>query len=548
MDSRSNYRRPVQRSVDGFIVNPRGRTIGSSSRPLPESPRLQSTRTIPTINMRNAYHQSATSLAPQSGAIQPSRFMDPASVPLSRAPVRHKQKHHRAPFKKVLARSGFAMLIATVVVGGFLGFKFFRNLDKIFGGNPVSNLASLFGTTRLNGESTGRVNILLAGDSADDPGHQGGQLTDSIMVLSFDTQDHSAFMLSVPRDLWVNIPSWSMSSQTHQKINAANEVSSFNQPGYPSGGMGDLENVVQTNLGIPINYYALIDYTAFRDSVNAVGGITLNIKSTDPRGIYDKFTNLNLSNGTQTLSGDTALNLARARCDAPAGDICYGSPNSDFSRTQYQREMLVSLAQKATSVGVASNPVKISQLFDAVGNNVQTDLSLSDILRLDQLSKGLNLNSVQSYTYSYGGSNPLLVGYLSPDGEDALAPSAGVNDFTQLQAFYQKLTSNNPVVKESASVEVLNGGNTQGLAQQFKDFLVPKGINVTNIADAPQPYTQTEIIDNSNGKDPSTKQLLTSMFGNNFIPNNQTINATNANFVIILGSSQNPPTTTSATN
>jgi len=69
-------------------------------------------------------------------------------------------------------------------------------------------------------------------------------LTDSILILSLNTNTHTAFLISIPRDLWVYVPglkSW-------QKINAANDVSGFSQAGYPSGGMGQLEQIIQTNL------------------------------------------------------------------------------------------------------------------------------------------------------------------------------------------------------------------------------------------------------------------------------------------------------------
>lgn len=540
MDSRRPPRRSSQgNSIDGFMVNRRGRTIDSSFRRLPDTHNLQRTNRIVSENMRSAQSQSVNgNLTPKSI----SQFKDPANVELSRQTDKKSRKrrhseHENRNWRRTAAKTGLAVLIVVVLIGGWLGSKFIHDIDKVFGGNLASNIASLFDTTRLNGEASGRVNILLAGDSADDPGHQGADLTDSIMVVSIDTKNHTAFLLSVPRDLWVNIP-----NQGYEKINAANEVTSFNQPGYPSGGMGQLEQLVSKDLGIPIDYYALIDYTAFRDSVNAVGGIRIDIQSPDPRGLYDSFTHLKLPNGWVTLDGQQALNLARARGDDVAGDISYGFPESDFTRTQYQREMLIALEQKAGTIGVVSNPVKIGQLFDSVGNNVQTDLTLADIIRLDQISKGINFAKVQSLSYSYGGTNPLLTGYTDPSsGQEALIPTAGIGNYSQMQQYYLKLTSTNPVVKESASVVILNGGNTSGLAKAYEEDIAPKGIDVTSVADASEIYPTTEIMDNSAGKDPATKQLLETIFGNKVVPNNADLNETGANFVVILGENQTQP-------
>ncbi|NBW29562.1 LytR family transcriptional regulator, partial [bacterium] len=139
-----------------------------------------------------------------------------------------KLKKEKTRSRKILKRSLLAVGVLILILGLYLGFRFFRSIDKVFHGNIISDTQAFFSTSPLKGESSGRVNILLAGDSADDSGHQGGNLTDSIVVLSVNTKDHTAFMLSVPRDLWVNIKGvgW-------QKINAANAIGA-NIPGYPT--------------------------------------------------------------------------------------------------------------------------------------------------------------------------------------------------------------------------------------------------------------------------------------------------------------------------
>jgi hypothetical protein len=156
--------------------------------------------------------------------------------------------------KRKIVTSTLALLLIGFSLGGWYGARLIGNLDKAFHGNVFSDAQALFSQVKLKGEAQGRVNILVAGDSSDDPGHAGADLTDSIMVLSIDTQNHTAFMLSIPRDLWVNIPGLG-----NQKINAANDVTDFSAAGYPSGGMGQLEQIVQTDLGIPIDYDALVN-------------------------------------------------------------------------------------------------------------------------------------------------------------------------------------------------------------------------------------------------------------------------------------------------
>jgi LCP family protein required for cell wall assembly len=449
-----------------------------------------------------------------------------------------KKTKKKRSLRRKIVYSGLGLLIIGFGIGAWYGSAILTSINKAFHGNVFSDVHALLSTSKLKGESQGRVNILLAGDSSDDPGHAGADLTDSIMVVSIDTKNNTGFMLSVPRDLWVNVP-----GVGHEKINGANDVTNFSEPGYPNGGMGQLEQIVTTDLGIPIDYYALINYEAFKDSVNAVGGITINIQSSNPKGLYDSFTKLKLPNGEDQLDGQQALDLARARGDSVAGDISYGFPNSDFDRTQHQREMLVALTQKAKTAGVITNPIKVTDLFKSFGNNVQTDFDIQDALRLSQIMKMVNISKLQSLTYSYGGTNGLIKDYTSPDGEEALAPAQGVDDYGQLQQYYQQLTSSNPVVREAPSVDILNGSNTTGLARKEGDTLTSDGYDLLGAVDAQNLYQASMIIDNTGGKKPASLQLLKTLMPKDTIVANQSTKLPEANeasgytadFVIVLG-------------
>lgn len=471
----------------------------------------------------------------------------PADAPLQRLDFTPPEKLRRRWTRKRKIFTSSAMVAAVCVgfgawyVAGILG-----NLNRVFHGNVFSDVGAIFSNTKLKGEDQGRVNILLAGDSTDDPGHAGADLTDSIMLLSIDTRHHTGFMLSIPRDLWVDIP-----GRGHQKINSANDVSDFSQSGYPRGGMGQLEQIVQTDLGIPVDYYALVNYTAFRDAVDAVGGINIDLQSPDPRGVYDAYTNLKLPNGNIELNGQEALNLARARGDDSAGDVSYGL-GSDFDRTEHQRQMLVALGQKAKTAGVVANPLKVTKLFDALGNNVKSDLNLQDALRLVQITRGINTSALQSVTYAYSGKDPLLADYLAPDGEEALIPRAGVDNFSQLEQFYLKLTSDNPIVKESPTVVILNASDVNGLAHKQSQLLGAKGFAVAGTADANGLYPSTMVVDNTNGQKPASRQMLSRLFPGQIVNETNAAGSAeageaagyNADFVVILGQNWDPHPTT----
>ncbi len=277
-------------------------------------------------------------------------------------------------------------------------------------------------------------------------------------------------MLSIPRDLWVDVP-----GDGHQKINGTYVVgkqNEYKENGYPEGGMGQLEQVVSDSLDLPIHYYALVDYNALRQAVDAVGGIDITVKSIDPRGLYDPNIDFStrgplvkLTNGRHHLDGRQALNLSRARGDAYNS---YGFPASDFNRTENQRQLLVALKSKAVSAGTLSNPSKLSSLADALGNNIETDFKLSEVRRLYDLSKKVDNSRIQSLSLNLANGKNLLASYASPNGQSALIPEAGLDDFSDIQAFIRQKTSSNPMVQEAAKVVVLNGTSTNGLASKVQ--------------------------------------------------------------------------------
>lgn len=458
------------------------------------------------------------------------------SAAASKATANPTKGNRKQFFKRLL----LGLLVLGVIVGGWLGGKVLYNAHKLFGGSILGVLQ----TTKLKGEDKGRVTILLAGNSADDVGHNGGELTDSILLISIDTQQHSAYLLSIPRDLWVNVP-----DSGHQKINSAyvvGKAGDFHGNGFPQGGMGQLEQVVEDNLGVDINYYALVNYSALKQAVDAVGGIDYTVKSSDPRGLYDPnidYTNnkplVKLTNGVHHLNGQQALDLARARGDSSRA---YGFAMSDFDRTQHQREMLTLLKSKAVSAGVLSNPAKLSSLFDAIGGNVKTDLSISEVRRIYDVTKDIGNSAIGSASFNNADGTNLLANYQAPNGSSALIPAAGLDDFSDIQAFLKRLGSHDPVVREAAKVVVLNATDTSGLAGSVKTTLLAKNINVTAIGDAKANQAVTTVIDltTTATAKPGTKAALLKKFGTVATTTNPYGTLYDADFIVLVGADQVP--------
>lgn len=351
-----------------------------------------------------------------------------------------KPKPEKPRWKKLLKRAIIVIVIILALSGLWLGWKFIANTVKIFG---WSGLWDLLRTQKLDGEDEGRVNILLAGNSADDAGHAGAALTDSIMLVSINTKDKNGYILSIPRDLYVDMPD----DSGYAKINEAyqdGERGGFRESGYAKGGMGLLEKTVSERFGTRIHYYALVNYAALQQAVNAVGGITIAVQSTDPRGLYDPSPDLKnnrqplvrLPNGQVPLDGRTALNLARARGQARGA---YGYGLGDFTRTEHQRKILIGLKEKGSSLGTLSNPIKMSRLLDTMGNNVQTDLQTGHLRRLYALTKDMPSSQIASVSLNNANGKNLLDSYRTRHGQSALVPAAGIDDYTDIQDFISGL-------------------------------------------------------------------------------------------------------------
>lgn len=311
------------------------------------------------------------------------------------------------------------LIVTALVGGGAYAYATYTTAD-----DAVSQIASsgtlsdIVSAEALNGESTGQVNILIAGNSADDAGHSGAELTDSIMVASIDITTKKVSLISIPRDLWVSY------GGTSSKINAV----------YVNGGMDGLQSVVGDVTGLTINHSMLLNYTALRTMIDSVGGIDVTIDSSDPRGIYDPMIGFRVANGPQHLSGEQALLLARSRNDPTYdGRVAYGLPNGDFDRQEYQRKIVQALVTKIVHSSAIINPSTLTKLVQAMNGNVTTDFSVGQIRRLYDLGSDAATESISIRSDANG--SVLLADYTSYDGQSALVPADGT--FTAIHAYLQ---------------------------------------------------------------------------------------------------------------
>jgi LCP family protein required for cell wall assembly len=465
--------------------------------------------------------------------------------------ARLEQLRRRAKWRTIRRNTSRGLAVAMVLVmtmGGLLFSQSYLKLHKVFKGGTgtAAALKPNVNPDLLKGEGSGRVNILLLGRGGGD--HDAPDLTDTMMLASVDPVNHTATLLSIPRDLWVNVP-----NQGVMKINAAWETGEFKYLGKDTAGSTDpkaiqagfkmADQTVESVLGVNIDYNMIVDFQAFQQAVDTVGSVTVNVPTAlvDPTMAWENGGNATLANaGTQTFNGAQALNYVRSR-----------ETTSDFARAQRQRSVLLALKSKIETLGTVSDPLKLSGLLSAFGNNVDTDLSLSNASRLYGIVKGIDGSKVSSIDLT-NGATPGATSYVTTgniDGQSIVLPQAGLFQYGAIQQFVRGQLKDPYILKENARIFVLNGSASPGLANTKAAELQSYGYNVVKVGNAPTDnWTKTTLVDLSHGKDKYTKNYLQQRLGVKAVTSlgKANIPTNGADFVIIIGSDEAQPTQTQA--
>lgn len=468
---------------------------------------------------------------------QSPKLTKPIDMQLEDKPKKRHSSKRQKNWKKVFLRTTAGALLLVFVIGGYLGVKGFLRARSIFkgGGDSVAWQCEPDPSV-LKKEGDGRVNFLLLGKGGPEQS-DGPDLTDTIIVASIDPCNKEAGLLSIPRDLAVKSESGGTT-----KINAvykfamdAAKANGKKGNEVEKAGIDAIENVVEDVVGIRMNYYAMIDFTAFEQAINTVGGIDIDVKEPVSETLWLKGKNykLKVNPGNEHFDGLRALAYSRCRhCDN----------RSDFGRSERQREVIIALKKKIISLGTFGNPVKISQLIDGFGTHVTTNLSIPDeALKLYNLGQGIEENNIKSVSLVDEPNVLIASGSASLGLGSIQIPKAGIYKYDDIQKFVRTTFIDGFLKKENARIEVLNGTSVSGLGTKKADVLKGFGYNVVNVGDAPVKDTPNTIIVDLKKKDTKyTKRYLELRFKTTAIsdlPNGITP-PENADFVIILGQNE----------
>jgi LCP family protein required for cell wall assembly len=354
-----------------------------------------------------------------------------------------------------------------------IAYKFYSTSRKVIIQNaPTSFLDSLKDITSgqqkpLRGESEGRINILLLGLAGEN--YPGENLTDSIIIASVNPQTYQTAMLSIPRDLYVQIPNTS----SYTKINAL----------YTRGqektaeGIDDLKKALTDITGLPIHYYIAIDFDGFKKIIDELGGIKIQV----PKDIHDdhypgpnySYETFDIQKGLYNLDGETALKYARTRHDE----------DGDFGRAFRQQQILEAARSKAFSINTLLNIPAINNILDTLGSHLRTDISLDEIGSFLDLVKKIDTHTTINKVLDSGKPDSLLAVshiFLGNVRAFILIPRTGkydeiqelAKDIFNLETIERKKKE---IASEEAVVAVVNASGVNGFDKKIAVLLQKMG-------------------------------------------------------------------------
>ena len=376
-------------------------------------------------------------------------------------------------------------LIALLLVGGVVIYRIFQASGNVFQGG----FFQVFQKVPLKQDENGRSNFLILGTSEDDPGHEGANLTDSMMIVSVDQKKKDVYLFSIPRDLYVKYDRLCFSGQSG-KINAYlycvnDEETATAEQERLTMSMRFISDI----FGLELHYAVRVNYTVLREAVDAVGGVDVDIQgSGGAPGILDRHFDhvcdykcylVKYDNGVHHLDGSQALNLARVRGESAPS---YGLVRSNFDREINQQKFLVALKDKAVKTSTIMDFNKVLQLVDALGNNLRTNIQTKELRTLLELSGDIESSKIHRISL-IGDGDDLAV--LKTDGGNVV-PIEGYFNYDGVKKFIQKKMGPKSIETEEPIVDIFNNSAENGLAQAEADKLTGLGFTVGRIDNLPE--------------------------------------------------------------
>lgn len=436
-------------------------------------------------------------------------------------------------------------------------------------------------TVPLRQDANGRTNILVFGTSGYDMDatdeHDGGQLADSIMVISLNQYEGDVKMVSIPRDLVSETRCTATAKMNEVYVCEYSKYlrdARYGEVADNPDGLAELrweyevkaaEKFVEVTgeiTGLDIQYWAHINWGALVGIVDALGGIDIAIEyegnrdsyagdlsviwTTDPRGLKDNIVSFDAGT-TAHLDGATALELSRSRNSGTNSYNQYGL-NGNWSREQNQQAILAAIVQKAKATNIVTNIDTVLDIIRSLGTYIRMSFDAEGIRRMVHIAGEIDIVNMQTVDIALllrtgmlpvPGVNSYECGGVTPGCLSYVLPKAGTYNYNEIAAFVAKSLVRNLVEEEGAVVDVLNGTGASGVAARWADELRDTGMTVGVVGNTPEgeEYGETMIYKVGDITKPATEKKLLEKYGvakmnTGALP--EGVEST-ANFVVIIG-------------
>jgi polyisoprenyl-teichoic acid--peptidoglycan teichoic acid transferase len=480
-------------------------------------------------------------MPPPPPQFPPPQF--PPPPPQYPQPSRARRSQYQPPRRRRLRSViGAILVIALVVAGGVGAYRvagFLHSVGNV--DNPVDLIKGQIeppaGSIAYKIKHGERINILALGYGGAE--NDAPWLTDSIMAISIDPAGKRVVETSIPRDLYVRIDAWQDGRVFTEKINAAFQVPNSPKlfapgplkPAYQGkDGAGHLaEATVGRITGMTFDKYMAVDFKAFRDVVDALGGVQVHMDGPLDDCHYPNYTNgyvnhgvppgyrcppgagIHFKSGSYVVNGEQALQLARSR------DASEPEQATDFARAKRQQMIISAIKKKAISAGAIA---RAPQLMDALQANFRTDMDINDVKALYDFGGKLPDTAIQHLAIT---DQDLAVGYV-PYAAGSCGPRAAYvlcpvdPTYRIWQSIFARVLVPPPTLAEQAPVQLVNASNSLG-DMQSRTTLVLRQVGF-QLADGVRhaPMTSSVIFDYSGGKYPQTAAWLQDFFGAQVVP------------------------------
>ena len=435
-----------------------------------------------------------------------------------------KIKREKKKKSKILKK----ILIALIILIGWIAYRTQKN-----GGGMQGLLSTLVGHNEETLKNLQPIQVLLMGVSTDN----GGKLTDTIIVATYDPKNQSASLLSIPRDTFVG-----KNPQTGTAMDKINTL-------YLKSPEKTLTKVNEIT-GLDIKYYMVIDNEALIKLVDVIGGVEFNVPIDMVYDDDSQELHINLKAGMQKLDGNKAEQLLRYRhgnLDKKTGRYLGTYPaeygGNDYGRMRTQREFMIETVKQTIQ---AKNILKVKEIIDIAYEYIETNLSISTIKDYVPYAVNINIDAIQSAVLPGGSYGPTTkpsypLWFFIPDKKETAklinelySNNSESEEETETDNSSTNTTNSN-VSKTEASkikIEILNGSGSSESLEKLKKALSTKGYKVTKTTST-NDTAKTTII-NKSDIDAEFIDNIKSILGTENVSSNS-VSSSDVEITIILG-------------